>query len=218
MMPTPRTSAKDLRRELDDLHAQFPKLGDDELFVLWFLRAYVTDDLEGAARALAGGAGDKGVDAVFVDENAKQVFVVQGKYSQKVGAKTETRSDVTSFAYLAEALWGARKDFAPLRQGMSPEVEEKLKRARDRLKRRRYRLKLFYVTMGKCSQDLQKEAALIDDGTRWQAREMPKDLSWEAAEEPCIAQQHCKRDGPASSISDTAMGPSPQQKVGVIAD
>jgi len=161
MMATPRVSSKDLRRELNDVHAQFPKLADDELFVLWFLRAYVTDDLEGAAKALTGGAGDKGVDAVFIDENARQVFVIQGKYSQKVSAKTETHSDVLSFAYLAEALWGGAKDFAPLRQGMSPEVEEKLKTARDRLKRRRYRLKLFYVTMGKCSPDLQKEAALI---------------------------------------------------------
>jgi hypothetical protein len=35
---------KDLRREIADLAERYPKLSEDDLFVLWFLRAFVTDD------------------------------------------------------------------------------------------------------------------------------------------------------------------------------
>src|SRR5689334_5340419 len=53
----------DLRAQLDDFRFGFPALSDDQLFVLWFLRAYLADDDDLAARAITGGAGDKGIDA-----------------------------------------------------------------------------------------------------------------------------------------------------------
>ena len=35
----------------------------DDLFVLWFLRSYITDSEDSAAEAISGGARDKGIDA-----------------------------------------------------------------------------------------------------------------------------------------------------------
>ena len=35
---------RDLHREIADLRERYPKLADDDLFVLWFLHAFVTDD------------------------------------------------------------------------------------------------------------------------------------------------------------------------------
>jgi hypothetical protein len=64
----------DLRRELSEYRDRYPKLGDDELFVLWFLRAFVTESEEDAASALSGGPRDKSVDAVLIDESARIVF------------------------------------------------------------------------------------------------------------------------------------------------
>jgi hypothetical protein len=89
-----------LRRELGEYSDRYPKLGDDELFVLWFLRAFVTESEDEAAEALCGGPRDKGVDAVLLDEKARIVFVVQGKYRKTLSRKTENRRDVTSFAGL----------------------------------------------------------------------------------------------------------------------
>src|SRR5438093_13688252 len=103
-MTSTRPTEIDLRRELTEFHDRYPKLGDDELFVLWFLRAFVTESESDAAAALCGGPGDKGIDAVLIDDPARIVFVAQGKYRKEIAAKTEHRGDVTGCAQLAVQL------------------------------------------------------------------------------------------------------------------
>jgi ADP-ribosylglycohydrolase len=51
---------KDLEREINDLRDRFHALGDHELFVAWFLRAFVTEDELAAVDSLTGEAGDSG--------------------------------------------------------------------------------------------------------------------------------------------------------------
>jgi hypothetical protein len=82
---------KDLSRELADLNERYPKLADDDLFVLWFRRACVTEDEREAVSVLTGGKGYKSVDAVFIDGDTKTVVVVQGKYRQSVGGNILAR-------------------------------------------------------------------------------------------------------------------------------
>jgi hypothetical protein len=167
-----RLGVQDLRRELDEFRERFHALGDDELFVLWFLRAFVTDGEADAAAALCGGAGDKSVDAVFIDDPARIVFLVQGKYRKDLGAKGEKRNDVAGFAQLAVDLTGPPEGFARLAKDMAPEVQRKLEEARNRITRRGYSLQLYYVTTGKCSSSLREEADRIvrgaDGGTAFQ--------------------------------------------------
>src|SRR5436309_13623084 len=99
-----------LRRELDHLSERHPKLQRDELFILWFLRAYVTEDEELAARSLTGGAGDKGIDAVLIDDRDKFVVIVQGKYRQRISGRSEHRGDVLGFASVAESICGRKEE------------------------------------------------------------------------------------------------------------
>ncbi len=139
----------------------YPKLADDELFVLWFLRAFVAEDEPAATAGLCGGSRDKGVDAVLIDDPARIVFVVQGKYRQKVAAKNEHRADVTGFAQLALDLCGDGASFASLAKDLSPEVLSRLEEARSRIRKRGYALHMFYVTLGKCSSALHDEASRI---------------------------------------------------------
>jgi hypothetical protein len=160
-MATRRLSEKDLKGELAIMRERFPRLPDDDLFVLWFLRAFVTDSEEQAAKALVGGSGDKSVDAVFIDEHAKLVFVVQGKYRETLLKRGESRSDVLALAQLAPALWGESKLFSDLCEGMAPAVRQRLEEGRERLRSRKYNLKLMYVTLGKCSEGVRKEAARL---------------------------------------------------------
>ncbi len=151
----------DLRAQLEEFRAAYPKLTDDHLFVLWFLRAYVADDDGRAAAALTGGGDDKDVDAVYIDDPAKTVFVVQGKCRQRIAEKNESRADVVSFASLADTLWGERQGYDHFCAGLDPLVSSKLTSGRDRLKKRDYRLQLHYVTLGKCSERLRDEATTI---------------------------------------------------------
>jgi hypothetical protein len=159
-----RLGGEDLRRELQEFRERYHALGDDELFVLWFLRAFVTESEADAAAALCGGAGDKSVDAVLVDDPARIVFLVQGKYRKDLGAKAEKRTDVTAFAQLAVDLAGPAEGFARLAKDMAPEVQRKLEEARNRVTRRGYGLQLYYVTTGKCSASLREEADRIVRG------------------------------------------------------
>ncbi len=152
---------RDLRREIVDLRERYPKLAEDDLFVLWFLRAFVTDDESQAVQALTGGSGDKSVDAVFLDDSTKTVVIVQGKYRRAIGVGNEKRSDVIGFAHLAAEIGGGSNAFKDYCKGLRPEVEGALAEARNRVTKRAYRLLLHYVTTGRCSKGLMDEAESI---------------------------------------------------------
>src|SRR3990172_7669203 len=96
----------DLTREIHDWQERYPRLKDDELFLAWFLRAYVIDDEGQSVAALSGGSGDKDADAVHFDEQAKIVFIVQSKYRKELWGKAESRTEVKSFSELAQDLCG----------------------------------------------------------------------------------------------------------------
>jgi len=160
-MATTHLTENDLRREITDFRERYPKLGDDELFVLWFLRAFVTEEEPAAMSALCGGPNDKGVDAVFIDDPARIVFIIQGKYRQKIAARTEHRVDVAGFAQLAVDICGDSKLFYSFKKNLAPEVHRRIDEARNRIKKRGYALHMFYVTLGKCSAGQQDEASRI---------------------------------------------------------
>lgn len=149
----------DLKDQLDDIHRRYPTFKEDDLFVCWFLRAYLTEDEKLAAEAVTGGSGDKSVDAVLVDHKARAVFLVQGKYRQKLAAKTEGRGDVMGFANLAEPFADADEaKFKTLCKKIHPHVAKLLGEARPLVVEKGYRLWMYYVTLGTVGNDLTEEA------------------------------------------------------------
>jgi hypothetical protein len=144
----------ELRSEVAEFQRRFPRLSDEDSFLAWFVRAYLVDEDEQAVSSLTGTARDKGVDAVWIDENAHRVFLLQGKYRQKLSGKAEARNDVLGFADLAWELLGTDEDFADFMRAVDPLVGEKAKLARDRCTKRNYKLDLYYVTTGSCSSAL----------------------------------------------------------------
>lgn len=152
----------DLRAQVEELAQREPKLNYDDLFVLWFLKAYITGNDEQARKAVAGGAGDKSVDAVHIDDAAKGVFIVQGKYRQKLLGKAELRSDVLAFAQLAPLLAEADDaKFAEFLHGMEQYTAGLLREARKRVQKQHYHLWLYYVTLGRCASAIQADANYI---------------------------------------------------------
>lgn len=149
----------DLRQQLEDIHQRYPNFKQDDLFVCWFLRAYLTEDEKVAAEAVTGGAGDKSVDAVLVDHKAKAVFLIQGKYRQKVSSKAESRADVMAFANLSKPFADHEPGpFKMLSKGMHPHVAKLLAEARQFTIEKGYRLWMYYVTLGAVSEPLAEEA------------------------------------------------------------
>jgi hypothetical protein len=160
---------RDLRQQIAYMHSEYPRLKDHELFLVWFVHAMITEDLAKAAAALTGNPNDKGVDAILIDDRAKIAFVVQGKYREKVNGGTEHRADVISFAGLACDLFGSDEDYNALLQYSDPRVHERLSEVRDRIKKRKYSLKLYYVTTGRCSKPLVEQADRVCRGAGGQA-------------------------------------------------
>ncbi len=157
-MALDKLTQADLKREIDDLQSRHNGLRDyREVFVAWFLRAYVTADEGSAISALCGGSRDKDVDAVLIDNNSRKVFIVQGKYRNKLMEVSEKRPDIMSFSNLAYELVN-EEQFTILSKKISPDVLERLTRARDKILNSKYELQLFYLTTGKASSSLKEEA------------------------------------------------------------
>jgi hypothetical protein len=142
----------------DDLEAQVVQFKDDlalsrdDAFVVWFLRAYILEDEKLAVSALTGNAGEKGIDAVYIDDSARVVHLVQGKFADGLNHKAETAARIKEFTDWAALLYGNDEDFADATEGIEPSAEKLLKQARERLtKRERYRLVLYWVTTGRVS-------------------------------------------------------------------
>jgi hypothetical protein len=152
------SSIKSLKDELDQIRRRLPKTKDDAAFVHWFLQAFVVDSEQDARSALTGETGDKGVDAIFIDERAEQVHVVQGKFRQSLNKVPENRNDVLNFVDLAVVPWADKERQHAFFSKLSPRVREKAQEAFERLRKKGYRLQLYYVTTGKVSATIREEA------------------------------------------------------------
>ena len=86
------------------------------------------------------------------------MFLVQGKYRQKVSAKAEARGDVMGFANLARPFADAEPGpFKVLCKDMHSHVAKLLEEARLFVVEKGYRLWMYYVTLGSVSAALAEE-------------------------------------------------------------
>jgi len=151
----------DFRDTIKDIRSRFPHLKPDDVFVLWFLVAYLIEDEDQGARALVGGAGDKGIDAIWIDESAKAVFVVQAKFRESLGQRSENRNDVLGLLEVARYL--SEKDnhkFESYLDKMEPLAAARLRDARQRFLADSFRVLLYFVTLGKVSSTIRNDAEL----------------------------------------------------------
>lgn len=159
----------DLKREIDEVQNRHPKLKDDQALVAWFLEAYAGSDEASALHALPGPSGEKGIDAVWIDDVLDQVFVVQGKYHKAISKSSDERGPV-NFAGIAPILIGPLADFNAFVNGIDPAVKAKLKLARDKLLRG-YRLQMCWASTGRISSLVEREAARIVKGVKSKHRQ-----------------------------------------------
>lgn len=131
----------------------------DELFVAWFLRAYAAESFEDAFESLTGASRDKGLDAIYIDDDRENILIVQGKARKSLMTSTERAAEVKDFARLTEMLVAEEDDekFVRFFDGLNPEASARFEAARERLKRG-YRAQLVFVTAGRVSDDTRSSA------------------------------------------------------------
>jgi hypothetical protein len=148
-----------IKTEVREITHRHPALKPDEGFLTWFLRAFIVDDEDTARKSLTGKSRDKGIDGIYLDHDARTVFVLQGKYRQADSPPLEDRNHVLGFAHLAGVLKGVRADFAQFIANLDEGVLGELEKARKMmLAPHNYRLSLYFVTSGRVSKNLAEEA------------------------------------------------------------
>ncbi len=152
----PSVALRSLQREIEELRDRHRNLKDDEAFVAWILRCFIVDTESEALAALVGGSNDKSLGALHIDESARKVYLLQGKYRDQVNT-TESRSDVVAFADLAR-YFSDEEAFIDYLQKLAPSVVDKARGARERIKNRDYKRQLHFVTTAKVSERLVSEA------------------------------------------------------------
>jgi hypothetical protein len=165
---------KDLKSEVDLLRDQYPYLSEDDLFVLWFVFAFVTGAREEATASLTGASREKGLDAIHLDHQAKLVTLVQGKYRRKLMSNHEARPDLIAFAMLAQQLCGDESAFETLCANLEGGALDKVKKARGAVLSREYRLNLHFATLGRCSEATAEDARRIVRAVEIPAEQLPR--------------------------------------------
>jgi hypothetical protein len=148
----------DLKKDVLEIKDRHLHLSLDNAFVAWFLRAFVTDTEEDAVSSIKGGAKDKSTDGVYIDNTARLVFVIQGKYHQN-SEPIASRSDVLALADLGRALVLERKEtFDLLIKKANSSVSHALTEARNAIHKKGFGLVVQFVTTGRISPTHLEEA------------------------------------------------------------
>ncbi len=141
----PNNDFDQIKQEVAEITKQILKISLDDAFIVWFLRAFFTDDQQQAVNALTGGANDKGIDAILIDDDSRTVYVVQGKYHKKDKPPTESYADLVAFTGLAEILSGPIEPYKAMLSNAHSALQEQLTAARDKIVKANYRIGLLYV-------------------------------------------------------------------------
>lgn len=157
----PKITLNSIKNEINSIRKKYPKFKDDSAFVFWFLLAYLVDKEDIARSSLTGkeggSGGEKNIDAIYIDEERKQCNIIQGKFHGSEGF-AEKRNDVLTFAELGVMPWEKKEILETFYSKLDPSALEKFKEVVNRVKNRKYKLNLYYVTTGKCTDTIINEA------------------------------------------------------------
>jgi hypothetical protein len=146
----------DLKSEIEHVRKRHPELAEADAFALWTLLAYLTEDASVALQSLVGEAHDVGVDAIFQDDEARRVYIVQTKYRTGAKALAESRNDVLGLVAIGEELVGDLTKLKARLANANKLVATRLLDVKKKLTQG-YRLTLLFFTSGSVSEGLEDE-------------------------------------------------------------
>lgn len=147
----------DLKKEVLEIQERYPKISPDNAFIVWFMRAFITEDEKSAFESVTGRAGDRNADAVYIDNDNRLCFVIQGKYHQ-TSEPNVTRSDIVAFVDMGKCLVGDKRNFDALLNNANSTVLESFNKVRNLVLKNNYTVVLTFVTTGKISSTNMEDA------------------------------------------------------------
>ena len=94
----------------------------------WFLEAVWRLDPDAASDSICDGGGDKGIDAIYVDDDAREILVFQAKH-RNTSTTTQGDSDLKAFLGVAKYL----EDRASVESLLSSKPNEELRKLVERM-------------------------------------------------------------------------------------
>ena len=92
---------------------------DGQRFVAWYLRNIHNLDTYETKECITDGAGDKQIDAVYIDNESSKIYIIQGKYYSGDTVDAEPLREVLSS-------WVQIKDLAHLQEGANEKLQVKI--------------------------------------------------------------------------------------------
>lgn len=122
---------------------------DGERFVAWYLRNIHNLDPIEARDCITDGAGDKQIDAVYIDDQAQVVYIVQGKFYSQTSVNAELLREVLSS-------WVQIKNLDALQEAANNRLKRKILDISDALKDD-YEVIFELITTSSLSDDAEKD-------------------------------------------------------------
>lgn len=171
MFAKPKVPLETLHKEIDSIsNAHNIKL--DAAFVLWFLTTYLVGDkdektaIESLTGKEGGRKGEKNMDAILIDHKHRHCNVVQCKFHISEKRHTEKLNDIIGLADLAKKPWIDKQSLYAFCDDLAPIAKYKFKEVAKLVKKENYKLNLYYVTNGECSNSVIKDAEVALNGTK----------------------------------------------------
>ncbi len=116
--------------------------------IAWFLETVWRIDPEEVDSAICDGGGDKGIDALVVDEDAGEITILQAKHRQSPATTTQGDKDLKELVGAAEWFKTPEAVEALLLAGPNPELKKLLERqdVRNLVASGDYSLRLVFIT------------------------------------------------------------------------
>jgi hypothetical protein len=116
--------------------------------IAWFLEAVWRVDAEEVDSAICDGGGDKGIDALLVDEDAAEITILQSKHRANPGSTTQGDKDLKDLVGASEWFKSPESVDALLSAGPNPELKKLLHRqhVRDLIASGDYSVRLVFIT------------------------------------------------------------------------
>ncbi|HEY9188971.1 MAG TPA: AIPR family protein [Ignavibacteria bacterium] len=127
-------------RDIKEIYYQQNYSNDDERFIAWYLKkVYLKSDVE-AKYAITDGMNDKGIDAVLIDEEKKQIIIIQGKFYNS-SIDHEPLQEILSS-------WVQIQDLQTLQQNCNQKLKNKIDDIHSILQEDEYEVIFELVTTG----------------------------------------------------------------------
>ncbi len=126
-----------------------------ERFIAWYLRNIYLRSSVQARDDITDGQDDKGIDAIFVDDDKRQIIVIQGKFYKESSVDHEPLHEIL-------AAWLQLEDLETLQENTNHKLKVKLEAVREALKDD-YEIVFELVTTGRLTDSAQRELNVFQD-------------------------------------------------------